>query len=116
MRCCLQSGTLGGANRFFAVGSEAATQLASYEDPSAYDRKVWKVAGYIVLALTAILILVTLVMIRRIKVSCLLVCIACASCAGLPWLPAGVQRAEQRDVSFCVCRWLWRASRCPAKQ
>ena len=69
MRCCLQSGTLGGANRFFAVGSEVAAQLASYEDPSASDRKVWKVAGYVVLALTAILILVTLVMVRRIKVS-----------------------------------------------
>ena len=54
------------------MGSEVATQLASYEDPSASDRKVWKVAGYVVLALTAILILVTLVMVRRIKVSSLL--------------------------------------------
>ena len=106
MRCCLQSGTLGGAKRFFAVGSEVATQLASYEDPSASDRRVWKVAGYVVLALTAILILVTLVMVRRIKVNSLPVCRAPACSTGLPWLPAGAQRAEQADVSCCVCRWL----------
>ena len=100
----MQAGTLGGVDRFFAVGSDVATQLASYEDPSASDRKVWKIAGYVVLALTAILILVTLVMVRRIKVSRLPVCRACASCAGLPWLHAGLQRAEQPDAEQLLVR------------
>ena len=86
------------------MGSDVATQLASYEDPSASDRKVWKIAGYVVLALTAILILVTLVMVRRIKVSRLPVCRACASCAGLPWLHAGLQRAEQPDAEQLLVR------------
>lgn len=37
-------------------------------DPSFSDRKVWLVVAYVMAGLTAILIILTLVMIRRIKV------------------------------------------------
>ena len=59
-------GTWGG------VGAYVAGQLPFGQDPSASDRHIWQICAYVMAALTGILIIFVLVLIRRIKVTALL--------------------------------------------
>ncbi len=43
--------------------------MNSAADPTAGDRKVWAVVAYVMTALTVLLFLFTLVMLRRIKIA-----------------------------------------------
>lgn len=51
-----------------SVGAYIAGQLPSDLDPSASDRHIWQICAYMAAALTGILLIFTLVLIRRIKV------------------------------------------------
>ena len=65
----LQSGMLG---TWGGVGAYVAGQLPFGQDPSASDRHIWQICAYVMAALTGLLIIFVLVLIRRIKVSALL--------------------------------------------
>lgn len=51
--------------QYLAAGLPAGTTA----DPTAGDRKVWAVIAYVMTALTVLLFLFTLVMLRRIKIA-----------------------------------------------
>lgn len=61
----LQSGMLG---TWGGVGAYVAGQLPFGQDPSASDRHIWQICAYVMAALTGLLIISILVLIRRIKV------------------------------------------------
>jgi len=63
----LQSGIFG-TSHFYALGSSVAAELTAAESTDASDRKAWLIVAYIMAACTAILILLTLLMLRRVKV------------------------------------------------
>ena len=52
-----------------SVGAYVAGALPVGSDPSTEDRKVWLIAAYIISVLSGLLLLATLVMIRRILVT-----------------------------------------------
>ena len=58
---CGMLGTWGG------VGAYVAGQLPFGQDPSASDRHIWQICAYVAAALTGLLLIFTLVLIRRIK-------------------------------------------------
>ena len=61
----LQCGMLG---TWGSLGAYIAGQLPTVLDPSASDRHIWQICAYVAAALTGILLIFTLVLIRRIKV------------------------------------------------
>ena len=63
----MQSGMLG---TWGVVGAYVAGQLPFGQDPSASDRHIWQICAYVMAALTGILLIFILVLIRRIKVNC----------------------------------------------
>jgi hypothetical protein len=63
-RLFLQAGMLG---NFGAVGIYVRDQIRLSEDPSAHDRKIWQICAYVAVGLTGLLIIFTLVIIRRVK-------------------------------------------------
>ncbi|CAL8462248.1 g1779 [Coccomyxa elongata] len=52
---------------FGAVGMYVRDQIPLSEDPSAHDRKIWQICAYVAVGLTGLLIIFTLVIIRRVK-------------------------------------------------
>ena len=58
---CGMLGTWGG------VGAYIAGQLPFGQDPSANDRRIWQICAYVCAGLTGLLLIFTLVLIRRIK-------------------------------------------------
>lgn len=58
---CGMLGTWGG------VGAYIARQLPFGQDPSASDRHIWQICAYVCAALTGLLLIFTLILIRRIK-------------------------------------------------
>lgn len=66
----MQAGIFG-TDHFFALGQAISSQLNVTESTDASDRKAWLIVAYILAAATAILIVVSLLMMRRIKVSLL---------------------------------------------
>lgn len=52
---------------FGAVGMYVRDQIPLSEDPSAHDRKIWQICAYVAAGLTGLLIIFTLVIIRRVK-------------------------------------------------
>lgn len=60
----VQAGILG---NFGAVGMYVRDQIPLSEDPSAHDRKIWQISAYVAVGLTGLLIIFTLVIIRRVK-------------------------------------------------
>ena len=71
----LQCGMLG---TWGSVGAYIAGQLPTELDPSASDRHIWQICAYVAAALTGILLIFTLVLIRRIKVCLGRITDACA--------------------------------------
>ncbi|DBA72774.1 hypothetical protein WJX79_010106 [Trebouxia sp. C0005] len=76
MLAFLKSGIFG-TSHFYALGSSVAAELTAAESTDASDRKAWLIVAYIMAACTAILILLTLLMLRRVKVA--IACIKVAS-------------------------------------
>ena len=64
----LQSGIFG-TGHFYALGSSISSELDAAESTDASDRKAWLIIAYILAGCTAILILLTLLMMRRVKVT-----------------------------------------------
>ena len=60
----MQCGMLGA---WGGVGAYIARQLPFGQDPSANDRRIWQICAYVYAALTGLLLIFTLVLIRRIK-------------------------------------------------
>ena len=58
-----------GTGHFYALGQAISSELDVTESTDASDRKAWLIVAYIMAAATAILILLSLLMMRRIKVS-----------------------------------------------
>lgn len=58
-----------GTGQFYALGQAISSELDVTESTDASDRKAWLIVAYIMAAATAILILLSLLMMRRIKVS-----------------------------------------------
>ena len=50
------------------MGSTVASELTAAESTDASDRKAWLIVAYIMAGCTALLILLTLLMVRRVKV------------------------------------------------
>lgn len=74
-----------GTDHFYVLGQAISSQLNVSESTDASDRKAWLIVAYIMAAATAILILLSLLMMRRIKVrdmpsaqGCTSVLIGCA--------------------------------------
>ena len=63
----VQSGIFG-TNHFFALGQQLADELEVTQSTDASDRRAWLIIGYILAVGTAVLILLSLLMMRRIKV------------------------------------------------
>lgn len=63
----LQSGIFG-TSHFYALGSSISSELTAVESTDASDRKAWLIVAYIMAGCTAILFLLTLLMLRRVKV------------------------------------------------
>lgn len=51
------------------AGAFLQGQLPFGEDPSAHDRKIWQICAYVAVGLTGLLLIFTLVLIRRVKAS-----------------------------------------------
>ena len=68
-RCCLLQSGIFGTGHFYALGNSISSQLDAAQSTDASDRKAWLIIAYIMAACTAILILLTLLMMRRVKVS-----------------------------------------------
>ena len=49
------------------MGAGVAGAIPIEEDPSAQDRRMWMVCGYVAAALTGILLMFTLLILRRIR-------------------------------------------------
>ncbi len=112
----IQAGMLG---NFGAVGMYVRDQVPFSEDPSAQDRKIWQICAYVAVGLTGLLIIFTLVIIRRVKATTLPsspypcmdglnpeTCISTSSALGL---------YSEPEVA-ALHRWRWHASRWLARQ
>ena len=64
---CLQAGIFG-TGHFYALGQAISSELSVTESTDASDRKAWLIVAYIMAAATAILIVLSLLMMRRIRV------------------------------------------------
>ncbi|KAL3136905.1 hypothetical protein ABBQ32_006513 [Trebouxia sp. C0010 RCD-2024] len=81
----LKSGILG-TDSFGALGSRTASQLSALESTDASDRKAWLIIAYIMAAATLLLILFTLLMMRRIKIAVACIKVASQAVSTMPSL------------------------------
>lgn len=65
---------------FGTVGQYVMDQVPFGEDPSAHDRKIWQICAYVCVGLTGLLLIFTMVIIRRIKARLVLSPVSTITC------------------------------------
>jgi hypothetical protein len=94
-----------------------ADQIPFGEDPSAQDRKIWQICAYVAVGLTALLLLFTSILIRRLKAGppyncfppcCLVLQTPASNCDYLDMSNFGVRSQQNAcNIGVYIGLWLW---------